>query len=220
VTHVWLAQVEEVDDEGHTIHTGRFDCEFEERGRRESAEGLPFAEALAWARARSDRVRIDAEGTRFSAGATPDRELPGLSPDVAERLERGSRRPYGDEWIDRDGSAPPTRWEVKVELSPDALAREDRAKQEQVVSRAAGEPEGFGWMIPQSLAFELVAVIQAPTHRPLLASVREAILEEVHVATGFEPYERGASDTEGRWGVEIDVHPPGYQPPPHRGRPQ
>ena len=54
--------------------------------------------------------------------------------------------------------------------------------------RAAGGPEGFGWMTPHSLAFEVTAVIQAPTHRPLRASVRGAVLEALLAATGTEPY--------------------------------
>ena len=69
-----------------------------------------------------------------------------------------------------------------------ALARIDAQ------GRRAGKPEELGWMTSGLLAFVLSAAAEAPTHRPLRDRLRAAVVAEV----------------EGRWGVVVDVHPPGY----------
>jgi len=79
----------------------------------------------------------------------------------------------------------------------------------------AGRPESFGWTTSHRLEFVLTGSAEAPAYRPVAARVRAAVLEELGTTTGRRPYERGAVDIEDRWGVEVEVHPPGYafQPP-------
>lgn len=79
---------------------------------------------------------------------------------------------------------------------------------------AAGRPEAYGWVTRHSLAFGVSAVADAPTHRLLLERIRPAVLAEVQAATGRRPWQPGAEDLDGRWGVEVEVHPPGYEAPP------
>jgi hypothetical protein len=61
------------------------------------------------------------------------------------------------------------------------------------------------------LELVLTAATTAPSYRPVQARVRAAVLDEVEAAAGRAPYERGAVDIEDRWGVEVDVRPPGYE---------
>ena len=75
----------------------------------------------------------------------------------------------------------------------------------------AGAPTEFGWMTTHRLDFVLTAAAAAPSYRPVHARVRAAVLDEVEAAAGRRPYERGAEDIEDRWGVEVDVRPPGYE---------
>ena len=65
-------------------------------------------------------------------------------------------------------------------------------------------------MTTHRLDFVLTAVADAPTYRPVLARVRDEVATRRR-----RPCELGESGIEGRWGVEVDVCPPGYewQPP-------
>lgn len=223
------------------ILTGRFDvhCDTAVVGL-EHAEGLPIDAALEWARARAERVYLHVEGQRFTLG--PGDRLPDELP---ARLRAGRRRPKGDEWVDRQNSEQPIRWEVVALLTPPTLNRGDRPAQQLVVERvvdrlrrhglhevvwsadgldaglgeierglaAAGRPERFGWVTEHELAYRIVAYGKACTHRSLAATVRELALSELEAAAGVPPYEQGVTDIQGRWGVQIDAHPPGYQPP-------
>lgn len=242
---VWLREREGLDREGRVIRMGRFDGEHHGAGD-EFVEGLCFDDALAWARARSSRVYLDAEEELFSVGSQVDPTLPPLTDEIAMRLRSGRRRPLVDQWLDRTAADAPMRWEIVVGLMPDELAREARPKQEAVGERvverlrqasfegvswsaegldaavddidrqwqAVGEPDLLGWSTMHSCAFEVVAFKEAATHLPVAASVRELAIEEIRAATGIEPHERGAYELEGRWGIDVDVHPPGYVPPP------
>ena len=135
----WLREVEELDDEGNVVCTGRFECEV----GGEAVEGLPFAEAVAWARERADRAWADVEWERYAVhGSIP--EVPPLSPELAERLARGRRRPARDAWRDRPEDSPPTRWEIVVHLSPPDLSADERPEHERVVERVAARLEAAG----------------------------------------------------------------------------
>ena len=233
----WLREIEEYDAERAVICTGRFegDC------GTESIDGLPFAEAMAWLRERTERAYADIEWGRYMLLGT-DREIPPLPPELAERLAQGRRRPPADVWRDRPEDAAPVRWEVFVQLTPVTL-RSERGAQERVVERVvrrlaaagcsdvawsseeldaaiadidaqwerAGKPEEFGWSTTSRLDFDVTGFIDAPAHRPVRERLRAVVLEEVEAASGRVPYEDGAEDIRDRWGVAVDVHPPGYE---------
>lgn len=80
--------------------------------------------------------------------------------------------------------------------------------------KQAGGAE-FGWTTCHSLAIEITGGTSAPAHRPVVAALTEVVREAIVAATGRMPWEAGAEDLSGRWGLELDVHPPGYEPPPH-----
>ena len=77
--------------------------------------------------------------------------------------------------------------------------------------RRAGKSGGFAWFTTHALAFVLTASAEAPTYRPLRERVRAVVLDALEAAHGRRPYERGAEDISDRWGVDVDVHPPGYE---------
>jgi len=79
--------------------------------------------------------------------------------------------------------------------------------------QAAGQPELFGWTAG-GLDFEITAELDAPEHRSVTERLRRLISEEIVRTTGREPYRKEDDDLDGRWDLDIDVHPPGYDPPP------
>jgi hypothetical protein len=230
VAVAWLSEIEERDPDGNALCTGRFACG--------EGQELPFREAVAWARAHADRAYVDIEFERYLLIGDDGHTSP-LPPELAERVARGLRRPAVDAWRDRVDDAPPVRWEVEVALSPADLSDDARAEQERVAARLAaagleeivcssdeldagladieaqrqraGTPKQFGWTTMRRLDFVLTAAVAAPSYRPVHARVRAAVLDEVEAAAGRAPYERGAEDIQDRWGVEVDVRPPGYE---------
>lgn len=79
--------------------------------------------------------------------------------------------------------------------------------------QAAGQPEVLGWNVA-GLEFEITAELDASEHRSVTERLRRLISEEIVQSTGREPYRREGEDLDGRWDLDIDVHPPGYDPPP------
>jgi len=190
VAVAWLRELEDRDDEGNAVCTGRFECFLGERGGP-VADGLPFEAAVTWAREHADRAYVDIEWERYML-LGEDRELPPLPPELAARVAGGPRRPQVDEWRDRPEDTPPMRWEVVVHLSPDNPWDADEAVVERVMTRLAGagcaevtcsrdeldaaladidaqwkragEPEQFSWTTWHRLDFVLTAFAErAPT---------------------------------------------------------
>jgi hypothetical protein len=243
---VFLDEIEELDEEDHVILTGLFSGSLQEEDRVEEVEALAFDEALAWARSRAERIYVDVENERYSAGALRDPGLPPLPRRFAARAAGGRRRPIGDEWIDRAEDEPAITWQVIVEVSPDKLDRNQREAQEQVVGRvvrglaevgcgeiawdadsldaglddidrqaeAQSDQQWVPWFTSHALAFTVRALFEASTHRVATTIIRDRAFEELKQATGREPYEAGAATITGRWGLDVQVHPPGYVPPP------
>jgi hypothetical protein len=72
---------------------------------------IPLADALAWARARADRVSVIVNGEIFSAG-----RIPLDDPALDETLQYQRRRHVLWEFLDRTDDDPPIPWDVVVEL--------------------------------------------------------------------------------------------------------
>jgi hypothetical protein len=238
VVVAWLRELEESDPDGNAVCTGRFECECEdevadelpfpeavawarERAARayadieleryvvigEDREIPPLPEELAdriaagprrpagdeW-RDRADdappvrwEVEVELSPPDLSAGARPENEA------VVERVAGRVAAAAGCDDVTWAGD----------ELDAGLADIESQ--------RPADGQEEFGWMTTHRLAFVLTASAEAPTHRPVLARVRAAVLDELEAATGRTPYERATVDIEDRWGVEADVRPPGYE---------
>jgi hypothetical protein len=156
-------------------------------GRFECAgEELPFREAVVWARAHADRAYIDIEFERYVL-IGEDREIPRLPDELAERVARGLRRPGVDAWRDRPDDAEPIPWVIVATLSVPDLRPESRPQHERAVERVAGRLRAAGC---DEVAWSG---------------------DELEASHGRRPSERGAEDIRDRWGVEVDVHPPGYE---------
>jgi hypothetical protein len=129
---VWIAEDEEPDGvSGDWLHSGTFYGHLErDEELVEEFEGLSLEEALAWGRARSDRVFIRyGESDYFSAGETPEPSVPTWPP--AELPEFTRRRPQSQRWKDRTESDALIDWDVELLLEPAELpidrAARDRA---------------------------------------------------------------------------------------------
>lgn len=77
---------------------------------------------------------------------------------------------------------------------------------------AAGRPEQYGWTTLHELDYKLLGYVEAPTHRSVTTTVEDLAVAELEAAGGHPPFLRGAEDIQNRWGVVVDVHPPGYEP--------
>lgn len=71
-----VAHVEEDVDFDTSEFTGCFSCTLSDEERSDGPQDLPLKEALEWARARAQRVRLTIGYADYSAGATPLPELP------------------------------------------------------------------------------------------------------------------------------------------------
>ncbi|MDA0172150.1 hypothetical protein OJ998_23810 [Solirubrobacter taibaiensis] len=110
--------------------------------RADSINQATAADALAWARARTDRILICAAGDPEYqwAGTEPIDDLQRWPDD--RTLER--RRPVGEEWRDRQPSEAPMDWAVELELNPVWLDQERDAPDLDDIAelaRAAGAHE-------------------------------------------------------------------------------
>ena len=99
--------------------TGRFGG-YLDKGDRvwDSFDGLALEEALAWARARADRIVVRVgHGLRYAIGFAPDSALPW----PADGLEPPARRRTPDEaWKDRTDADPDATWQATIALAPPA----------------------------------------------------------------------------------------------------
>jgi hypothetical protein len=120
---------EHVEWEGRgPVATGLFDCEL--RGLRDEWLGeypdppLGFSEALAWARARADRVLVRLGGDYFSAGRVPFALDRGRTPDppLDESLEFTRRRLEGWEFLDLTAADAPISWDVVIDVDTRSAA--------------------------------------------------------------------------------------------------
>jgi hypothetical protein len=233
VAVAWLSEIEERDPDGHALCTGRFECEGEElpfqeavawaRARADRAyidieferyllfgedgQTPPLPPALAERAARGlRRPAVDAWRDRPD-DAPPVRwevEVALSPPDLGD-----AGRPAYEEVVERVAGRLAAVGLDHVTWSSDELdaGLADIEAQRQ----RAGAPAEFGWTTMHRLDFVLTAAVHAPSYRPARARVRAAVLEEVEAAAGRAPYERGAEDIRDRWGVEVDVRPPGYE---------
>jgi hypothetical protein len=230
----WLSEIEERDPDGNALCTGRFACgQGEELPFREAVawarahadrayidieferylligedgETPPLPPELAERVARGlRRPAVDAWRDRAD-DAPPLRwevEVALSPPDLSD-----AARPQHEQVVERVAGRLAATGLEEVVWSSDEL---DAGLADIEVQRLrAGGPAQFGWMTTHRLDFVLTAVVVAPSYRPVHARVRAAVLDEVEAAAGRAPYERGAVDIENRWGVEVDVRPPGYK---------
>lgn len=239
MARVYVSEDEEADEQGRLIFSGRFSCAVDGSSSPEGfADDLPFDDAVAWARAQADAVYVRFEGSLYSAGARADPELlPWPPADLRSVLRRRSR---GEEWLDRTDADSP---EVVMQLSPPDCRVSERSEAvvsraadrlraegfghvrwsgeglaagvEQIAGdwREAGSPAVFGWVGSSSMAFEARGEVDAPTHVAAAARARAAVAEEIRLATGTPPYGPEDEDLSGRWGIEVECRPPGFEGP-------
>jgi hypothetical protein len=233
VAVAWLSEIEERDPEGNALCTGRFECEGVELPFREALAWARAHADRAYIDIEFERYLLIGED-----GQTPQLP-PELAERVARGPRRPAVDAWRDRaddapparWEVEVALSPPdlsdkahAEYERVVERVAGRLAA--AGLDEIVVSsdefdagladieaqrRRAGSPTEFGWMTMHRLDFVLRAAVAAPSYRPVHARVRAAVLAEVEAAAGRRPYERGAEDIEDRWGVEVDVRPPGYE---------
>jgi hypothetical protein len=124
---VYVSEHLEMDRRG-PVATGLFDCEV--RGLKDEWLGeyadppLEFGDALAWARARADRVSVRLGGYHHSAGRVPFAADRGPTPDppIDETLRFIRRRWEGWEFVDLTDADPPISWDVLVEVDTRSAA--------------------------------------------------------------------------------------------------
>jgi hypothetical protein len=124
---VYVTEHVEMDRRG-PVATGLFDCEV--RGLKDEWLGeyadppLEFGEAIAWARARADRVLVRLGGVFYSAGRVPFAVDRGRTPDppLDESLQFTRRRLEGWEFLDLTDADPPIVWDVVVEMDTRSAA--------------------------------------------------------------------------------------------------
>ena len=137
---VWMSE----DLEGGCL-LGTFSGVHDTGGARPRAEfsDLPIEEALAWARARADRVCVEIVSTRYSAGARPLDDYPAWPPPDLPALVR--RRPPGEEWRDRTDEDAPIAWAVVawVERTDGSIPR--RADWDPAIAALAARAGADGW---------------------------------------------------------------------------
>ena len=117
---VFMSEEMEQTHRDGTWLTGRFTGALNgHEGGRDDFRGLPLDEALAWARARADRIVIrhgDEPGVQYEAGTVQAPGLPRWPPPDLPALVR--RRAPEDRWRDRTADDPPIAWAVELELRP------------------------------------------------------------------------------------------------------
>ena len=123
-------------------------------------EGLSIDAAIAWGRARADRVyvRLGDDDVIYAAGAEPSQHPRWPPPGLPELVRR---RPAAERWKDRTDADGPIAWSVDVMLEPPDLGVTDPGRVE-VVAQAAGAD---GWDDEELQGFERdieAAVRRAP----------------------------------------------------------
>jgi hypothetical protein len=130
---VWISEDEDPFEPEGGMLLGTFSGHLDRGGSApaDRFEGLPVEEAIAWGRARAERVylRFGRSGY-YSAGARKSREFPAWPPPDLPPLAR--RRPPGEEWRDRTEADEPIPWRVDVHLIPPDWATAELARERAV----------------------------------------------------------------------------------------
>ncbi len=236
----WLREIEAYDDERNAVCTGRFECRVGDEAvelpyeaavawARERAERA-YAD-VEWTRYAllgtdreipplppelAERLRVGRRRPARDAWRDRVEAAPPVRWEIVVHLRpddlRSEARPATERIVERVEARIAAAGCRDIARSSDEL---DAALADiDAQWRRAGKPEEFGWTTSSRLAYVLTATSDAPTYRPVLARVRAAALEELEAAAGRMPYEAGGGDIEGRWGLDVDVHPPGYEPQP------
>jgi hypothetical protein len=178
---VWISEDIDYAEDGSYL-TGRFYGHLD-RGRvSDEFEDLSLEEAVAWGRARAQRVLI-----RIGYGRHVPVDDADLTPPVR-------RRTPDEEWKDRTEADPPIAWAAEVLLSPpDPEARQDGVVA--AVAEAAGarwdsepldgwvrdlraarrrlrEGKGGSWITEWSPSYRLRLTVEASTHDQAVATAR------------------------------------------------
>jgi hypothetical protein len=173
---VWIAEDTEPTEDGEYL-TGRFYGHVDDGDRIADAfEDLSLDEAVAWGRARADRVLI-----RIGHGRHVPVEEADLTPPPRRRIP-------SEEWKDRTEADPPIAWAVDVMLSPP----DPRVRQDEVVAGIA-EAAGGRWdaeplegrlaetdaqrgqevyVLSHSASYRVRLRLEAPTHDQAVAAAR------------------------------------------------
>ena len=143
---VWIAEDERHDGDGRIL-LGTFYGYLEGGDRGEEAfEGLTVDEAIAWGRARAERVNIRiGSGGYHSAGAARGGHPRWPPPDLPQLVER---RPPGEVWKDRAVSDESIEWRAALWLTPPWTTDDPavaRASWEATVSEIAAATDADGW---------------------------------------------------------------------------
>jgi len=159
---VFIAEAEEPEEDGWYL-TGRFSGYLDTGRMADSFEDLPLADAIAWGRARADRVLV-----RIGyAPHVPASEVEGLA--------LAPRRVPDEAWKDRTEADPPITWDVQVLLSPPDPFADDSAVVAALASAAgaawdADELEAWraesrdgGWVSEHSPSYRLRFRVDAST---------------------------------------------------------
>jgi hypothetical protein len=233
VAVAWLREIEERDRDGNALCTGRFECEGEELPFRDAVAWTRARADRAYIDIEFERYILIGED-----GETPPLP-PALAERVSRGLRRPEGDAWRDRADDAEPirwvivatlSVPDLKLESRPqqEQAVERVAGRLRAAGCEEVAwssdeldaglsdidaqgRRAGKSGGFAWFTTHALAFVLTASAEARTYRPLLERARAVVLDELDAADGRRPYERGAEDISDRWGVDVDVHPPGYE---------
>jgi hypothetical protein len=147
---VWISEDEDTYEPEGGMLLGTFSGHLDAGGSApaDEFEGLTAEEAIAWGRARADRVyiRLGRSGS-YSAGARKSREFPAWPPPDLPPLVR--RRPPEEEWRDRTEADDPIPWRVDVHLVPPnwdtAELADERARWEATVAAVAAVAGADGW---------------------------------------------------------------------------
>jgi hypothetical protein len=167
------------EDEDAGYLTGGFSG-YLDYGRRlaDSFEDLSLDEALAWARARSERIVVRiGYGPSYAIGLESESWLPWPSEGIPQP---GRRRTPDEEWKDRTDADPDATWHATIGLGPppgdrrlpewDAVVAAVAAELGATWSAAnldgwfADVPSGEGaWVTGHSRQYEIVITADAPT---------------------------------------------------------
>jgi hypothetical protein len=169
---VWIAEDERHDDDGRIL-LGTFSGYLGGGDRvEETFEGLAVDAAIAWGRARAERVYIRlGSGEYHSAGADPARGRPRWPPPALPPLVE--RRPPGEAWKDRGASDEPIEWRAAVWLTPPWTIENPtaaRASWEAALSEIAAATRADGWDGDEMEGF-LEDLARARRENPSAASV-------------------------------------------------
>ena len=144
---VWIAEDLEPGDDG-LFCTGTFRAHLDrDDAVADSIEEVSADEAIAWGRARADRVYIRlAESDYFAAGAVEHPEFPGWPPRDLPPLVR--RRVSNERWKDRTPDDASIEWQVDVRLLPHWVGPDLRSRRAEwcaTVSEIAERAGAASW---------------------------------------------------------------------------